>query len=169
MPYYRCPACGLTSYSAAGYSAVSACPNCSGELPEDARLYPGLDPDIARQFGARPEAVSEARRALVGLALPQPTRAKLTLLVSELMTNAVRHTGRPAGDPVNLQVVRDARRVRLTVRDRGQGFEPRALHHRDPLAGGGRGLAIIDALSDAWGVDRAPDSCAVWCEVAAAG
>jgi anti-sigma regulatory factor (Ser/Thr protein kinase) len=168
MPYYRCPACGLTSYSAAGYSDVPACPSCSGELPADARLYPGIERGIARELRSRPEAVAEARHALVGLALPQATRDKLALLVSELMTNAVRHTRRPPGDPVNLEVVRDARRVRLTVRDRGQGFEPPVLHHRAPLTGGGRGLAIVDALSDAWGVDRAPDSCAVWCEVAAA-
>jgi anti-sigma regulatory factor (Ser/Thr protein kinase) len=167
MPYYRCPGCGLTSYSVAGHSTFSACPNCSGELPEDARFYPGRDKNLARDFGARPECIAQARRALVGLALPRAARDTLSLLVSELMTNAVCHTGRPPGDPISLRVTRTAGRVRLSVCDGGHGFDRPALEHRDPLAVGGQGLAIVDALSESWGVRRHPDSCTVWCEVAA--
>lgn len=36
MPYYRCADCGLSSYSAAGYSTPKACPNCSAALPDKA-------------------------------------------------------------------------------------------------------------------------------------
>jgi hypothetical protein len=32
MPYYRCPSCGLTSYSAAGHSTVAECPTCGTSL-----------------------------------------------------------------------------------------------------------------------------------------
>jgi hypothetical protein len=35
MPYYRCPACGLTTYSAAGYTSASVCSACLEALPAD--------------------------------------------------------------------------------------------------------------------------------------
>ena len=38
MPYYRCAACGLTTYSAGSYSSASACSACLEALPDDAKL-----------------------------------------------------------------------------------------------------------------------------------
>jgi anti-sigma regulatory factor (Ser/Thr protein kinase) len=99
--------------------------------------------------------------------LPQATRERLTLLVSELVTNAIRHAGLRPGDPIDVQATRHAGRVRLAVHDGGVGFEAPAVDGRDPLAPGGKGLTIVAALSDCWGVDRSGDGCTVWCEVAA--
>ena len=76
MPYYRCAACGLTTYSAASYSSASACPACLEALSDDSKLdvVPGANHDVSRTLLARPEAAAEARRALSGLALPTVTR-----------------------------------------------------------------------------------------------
>jgi anti-sigma regulatory factor (Ser/Thr protein kinase) len=167
MPYYRCAACGLTTYSAAAHSTARTCPNCSVPLSDEARLCLAPKPiaDIARTLTARPEAAADARRALVGLPLSQMIRAKLELLVSELVTNSIRHAGLAAEDPVRLRVTHRAGRVRIAVRDGGRGFAAPSQEGRDPLTPGGHGLLIVDAMSERWGIDCV-DGCTVWCEVA---
>jgi anti-sigma regulatory factor (Ser/Thr protein kinase) len=168
MPYYLCAACGLTSYSAAAYSTARGCPNCSVALPDDAKLdlTPGIGRRTTHVVRARPEAAPEARRALVGLALPEVTRDKLALLVTELVSNAVRHAGLAIFEPVDVEVTYPDGHVRLAVHDGGRGFVPDTLERRDPLTPSGQGLVIVAALSDAWGVERNEDGCTVWCEVA---
>jgi anti-sigma regulatory factor (Ser/Thr protein kinase) len=167
MPYYRCPGCGLTVHSAAAYFTARTCPDCSAALPEDARLYltPGGGRSIRRVLGARPEAVGKARRALVGLPVPRSVRDRLTLLVSELVTNSIRHAGLRADEPISVHITSRAGRVRLAVHDGGPGFVPAAPAGRDPLAVGGHGCAIVAALSDGWGVECDAGGCTVWCEV----
>jgi anti-sigma regulatory factor (Ser/Thr protein kinase) len=166
MPYYRCAACGLTSYCAAAHSTARTCPNCSEPLSDGARLQtPRPVAEIARGLTARPEAVADARRALIGFPLPQVIRSKLELLVSELVTNSIRHAGLAAGDPVGLRVTHRDGRVRLAVRDGGRGFAAPSQEGRDLLTPGGHGLLLVDALSESWGVD-CEDGCTVWCEVA---
>jgi anti-sigma regulatory factor (Ser/Thr protein kinase) len=168
MPYYRCPVCGLTSYSAAAYSTASLCPSCSVSLPDDAKL--DLAPGAARRFRrvlrARPEAVSEARGALVGFALPEIARERLAVIVSELVTNSVRHAGLSAVDPISIYVTNRGGRVRLAVHDGGRGFALPSPDGRDLLATSGQGLVIVAALSETWGVDCDRDGCTVWCELA---
>jgi anti-sigma regulatory factor (Ser/Thr protein kinase) len=167
MPYHRCVACGLTSYSAAAHSSASACPTCAAALTDDSRLYlvAGATYDVSRTLVARPEAAADARRLLVGLALPELTRENLALLVTELVTNAVQHAGLAASDPVRVRVNNRPGGVRLAVHDGGTGFTLAALDDHDPLLAGGRGLSIVAALSDAWGVDCGPSGCTVWCDV----
>jgi anti-sigma regulatory factor (Ser/Thr protein kinase) len=168
MPYYRCPACGLTTYSAASHSSASACPACLEALPDNAKLYvvPGQEHDVSYTLRARPAAAAEARRALVGLALPKVTRENLALLVSELVTNSVRHAGLSAGAPIGVQVNNGSGNVRLAVHDDGPGF-PFPSHQPDaPLAADGRGLVIVASLSEEWGVDSNADGCTVWCQIA---
>jgi anti-sigma regulatory factor (Ser/Thr protein kinase) len=170
MPYYRCTACGLTSYSAAAYSTAPSCPACAAILAEAAKLHlvPGEDRDLTRTLAARPESVAEARRTLVGLPLPDDSRQELALLVSELVTNSIRHAGLAAGDPVDMHVSISEGRVRLAVHDCGPGFE-RPRPARNPLAVGGQGFALVDALTDAWGVDADAAGCTVWCELPVRG
>lgn len=167
MPYHRCSACGLTSYSAAAHSAASVCPNCSAALREDSKLYlvPGARRDLGCSFSVRPQAAAEARRALVGLALPAPTRETLALVVSELVSNAVRHAGLFAGDAIRLRITNGDGRVRVEVHDRGHGFKAPTAD-ADPLTPGGQGLVIVAAVSEAWGVGYDDDGCTVWAEVA---
>ncbi|MGW4778779.1 SpoIIE family protein phosphatase [Streptomyces filamentosus] len=82
------------------------------------------------------------------------------LIVSELVTNAVRH-GAP---PVALRLLRGESTLTVEVRDGA----PTAPHLRHARAGdeGGRGLHICATLADAWGVRYETDGKTVWAEVA---
>jgi anti-sigma regulatory factor (Ser/Thr protein kinase) len=168
MPYYLCDACGLTSYSAARYSSPMACPTCRAALTDDEKIaiVPGSVHDVSCTLPARPAAAAQARRAFAFLALPEITREDLALLVSELVTNAVRHAGLSSGDPIDVKLVNGGRTVRLAVHDGGGGFTFSPARDDGPPAAGGRGLAIVDALSANWGVDRDGAGCTVWCELA---
>ena len=107
-------------------------------------------------------APAEARRAVVSLPLSEPARKKLALLVSELVSNSIRHARLSAGDPIDMQLVSENGQVWIAVHDSGPGFDPEG--HRQ--WGDWRfGLAIIAALADKWGVDRSPDGCTVWCSM----
>ncbi|SEL84780.1 ATP-binding protein [Nonomuraea pusilla] len=81
------------------------------------------------------------------------------LVVSELVTNALRHG---AGAPV-LRVECDHDRVRVEVRDTGE----RLPEPREPEPGSGWGLRVVDMLSTGWGVRGDGEGKAVWCELAA--
>jgi two-component sensor histidine kinase len=117
---------------------------------------------------ARPEAAPQARHALAGLALAEATRENLALVVTELVTNVVRHAGLSASDTFSVQLTNSDRGLRLAVHDGGRGFPAEEQAQSDDLLGtGGRGLVIVAALSDAWGVDSDEDGCTVWCEMPA--
>ncbi|MEO3845772.1 ATP-binding protein, partial [Streptomyces sp. B22F1] len=82
-------------------------------------------------------------------------RDDLQLLVSELVTNAVRHGAQPAGDHlVELLLWPADGHYWLAVSDPGPGLP--ALSPAPPDAAdtacGGRGLLLVDALAAAWGV-----------------
>ncbi len=72
------------------------------------------------------------------------------LLVSELVTNAVRHP-RDTG-PIELAVDVGRRRVRIEVTDPGSGFDRPRVGEPPPDALGGRGLLIVDRLASRWGI-----------------
>jgi anti-sigma regulatory factor (Ser/Thr protein kinase) len=129
--------------------------------PETARV-------VTRIVSSRPGSVSEARGEVDGLPLPEATRATLSLLVSELVTNSVRHSNLPLDSPVSLLITLRPARVRLAVHDGGLGFEPSSLGGGGggPLVVGGQGLVIVATLSEAWGVESDAGGCTVWCEVA---
>ena len=102
-------------------------------------------------------AGSVARDLVLDFLADQPTTDELrhnaALVAYELVANAVVH-GRPDSDgtiELTCEVDDDALVVR--VRDAGSrgAVEPRAL---EPEVGHGRGLAIVDALSSSWTVDR---------------
>ena len=82
------------------------------------------------------------------------------LLVSELITNAVRHGSGPS---VSLTARVRGGAVRIEVVDGGDGFvAPSGLP--DASSPNGRGLQIVDSLSDAWGVYEG-NSTHVWFEI----
>jgi anti-sigma regulatory factor (Ser/Thr protein kinase) len=80
------------------------------------------------------------------------------LLVSELVTNAVKYGGE---GPVEIVVDRTGGHARFTVRDRG-GPGPLPEIRTPGTAGGGHGLRLVDSISDRWGV--AHGSTIVWFE-----
>ena len=83
----------------------------------------------------------------------------VTLLVSELVTNSVVHAGSDAEVAVLLKP--DALRIEVT--DQGSGIP----WSRDapPDATSGRGLAMVEKLSSAWGVEAGDGGKTVWFEV----
>lgn len=123
----------------------------------------------AGQFdvGGGPEAIRRARAALVdfvGDVIAPDRLYDLQLLVSEVVTNAVRHGGARQGEHVDLRVSLTADQVRLEVRDPGPGFS--ALRPELPATdrGGGYGLYLVDLYADDWGVSGAEGTC-VWFQV----
>ena len=102
---------------------------------------------------ARPAAIGRARHevedALAQAEVDRRTSGDLMLLVSELVTNAVRHA-RSDRFEVRLDVAPE--KLRLEVHDEGSGFVPEIAPSDD--GSGGYGLFIVDRLADRWGVER---------------
>jgi anti-sigma regulatory factor (Ser/Thr protein kinase) len=83
------------------------------------------------------------------------------LLVSELVTNAMRH----GGEPIRLVADLTASGLRVEVYDGNSDAVP-AIRDIRPDAPGGRGLRLVDALADRWGTTEvAGDGKFVWFEI----
>ena len=83
-----------------------------------------------------------------------------TLLVSELVTNAVKYG--PEDEAIELTIAADDQHVRFTVHDLGRGPLPEMRDADDPTPGG-HGLRLVDALAERWGTERG--STRVWFEL----
>lgn len=99
------------------------------------------------------------RRALQGLDSGHIETA--AVMTDELVTNAVTH-GRP---PIVLAIHLDRKSVSVAVSDQGPGLP--TLRPMVRRAESGRGLLIVDVLSDQWGVDPLPAGKRVWFRMAA--
>ncbi|MFB9246603.1 ATP-binding protein [Sphaerisporangium melleum] len=97
------------------------------------------------------------------LGAEHPILDEVTLLASELTTNAVVHSRSRGSGDVTISLAQCGHIVRLTVRDAGADTRPQVC---DDLDGeGGRGLFLVEQISRRWGVDEDGDGRAVWCEV----
>jgi anti-sigma regulatory factor (Ser/Thr protein kinase) len=117
--------------------------------------------DLARD----PDSAAEARRAL-GEVSDHLTPRRLEdarLLVSELVTNAIRHAGLGEEETIKLVLVAGERALRIEVCDPGQGFEI-TQPEPDPARPSGWGLYLVRELSDRWGVERNVET-RVWFEL----
>jgi anti-sigma regulatory factor (Ser/Thr protein kinase) len=109
-------------------------------------------------------APGAARRAMGDLQelVDHPVYDDLLLLVSELVTNGVRHARQGPKGWVNLQVRWTHDVVRVEVTDPGQGFgevrEPTIYQES------GWGLFLVEQVSSRWGVDRSRGN-TVWFEL----
>jgi len=125
-------------------------------------------PETARIALPRsPASVGKARRFIQARAaawsFPEPAGSQLVLIGSELVTNAVLH----ARTELTVTLERRGGRVRISVKDRSRA--PATLRHYQADALTGRGLGVVAALSDRWGISAAPDGKVVWAEVDAGG
>lgn len=114
---------------------------------------------------SRPESAALARRLAQVVVLRQwglsPKVVEDTvLLVSELVGNAVRHTGARA---FGLRMRRRRGWIRVEVRDPSRGLP--CLMPVQELDVSGRGLFLVDKLSDRWGVDLLPRGKTTWFEM----
>jgi anti-sigma regulatory factor (Ser/Thr protein kinase) len=83
----------------------------------------------------------------------------VALLVSETVTNAIKH----ADPPVELRLHREGGRLRVEVRD----TSPRrpVVKAYDPDRESGRGMELVEALADTWGVRGCDPGKVVWFEL----
>lgn len=114
---------------------------------------------------SRPESAATARRLAQVVVLRQwGLTPKMTedavLLVSELVGNAVRHTGARV---FGLRMRRRRGWIRVEVRDPSRGLP--CLMPVQELDVSGRGLFLVDKLSDRWGVDLLPRGKTTWFEM----
>ncbi|MFD1118450.1 ATP-binding protein [Sphaerisporangium aureirubrum] len=115
---------------------------------------------VIELFGS-PESVSLAREYVkTTIGDSHPALDDVTLLVSELVTNAVVHSGSRDGGKVTLTIADRRDHVHVEVRDSGGDAVPRPC--ADPLAEGGRGLLLVDIISTCWGVKEDIAGRTVW-------
>jgi Histidine kinase-like ATPase domain len=117
----------------------------------DLRLLPGA------------HAPSDARRSLAPLraTVPDPVRERAELLLSEVVTNSVRHAALGPGDTIEVHVRGSPSLIQVDVIDPGPGFESLG---REPDLGGGWGVWLLDRLATRWGVER-DGATRVWFEL----
>jgi anti-sigma regulatory factor (Ser/Thr protein kinase) len=129
-----------------------AVPRCKGPIIQ-VLLPPDTDsPRRARRFVE--DALCDGAPAdVVELAV---------LLVSEVVTNAILH----ARSSVRVAITWDNQRLRVEVADKSAA-RPVARQFA-PDSGTGRGLRLIEELSDAWGTQLVVDGKVVWFELAGA-
>ncbi len=130
------------------------------DTDESARLH--------LELPALPQSVAVARARIAALGeVDGGALDALLIVVSELVTNAVRHAGLSSGQMLTLRAARLHDRVRVEVVDHGEGFDPARVMRIEPTIAGGYGLRIVARLSERWGTE--PDSGTVWAEVATPG
>jgi anti-sigma regulatory factor (Ser/Thr protein kinase) len=99
----------------------------------------------------------------VAAAAPPKLMNDVLLLTNELVTNAMRHAGHAAEDPIDVEISVDDRTIRVTVRDKGPGFDPARRRERTDV--GGWGLVLVGTLSSRWAVETRDTGTDVWFEV----
>ena len=121
--------------------------------------------ELSLRLNPGPEAIPAARKAMDGLdgLIQRPVWEDLRLLVSEVVTNGVRHGSRRGRVTVLVSVTDKV--VRVEVSDCGRGFNPpqAPIPHADGT--GGWGLQLVDRVATTWGV-KVNDLTKVWFELA---
>jgi anti-sigma regulatory factor (Ser/Thr protein kinase) len=138
----------------------------SGAAPdaEDSALDLLGDPSVGEvHLTSRPESASTARRLALSVIRRwglDPVGETVELLVSELVGNAVRHTG---ARTFGLRMQRRRGWIRVEVRDPSRALPCLLPVHEMDTSG--RGLFLVDQLSDRWGVDLLPRGKTTWFEL----
>ena len=125
---------------------------------------------VQLEVGPDPAEVGRARRwarsrlAGSGIEDDEPVAETLILLISELVTNAVVHTGCPAVLRMLFGLgAAEAGTVRVEVAD-ASACPPRPRHAEGDDTNG-RGLELVDGLADRWGWQPEGAGKRIWCEV----
>jgi anti-sigma regulatory factor (Ser/Thr protein kinase) len=118
-----------------------------------------------RSFPAIPQSVHAARRFATDTlsSSPASTVEAVELMVSELATNCIRHER----TNFHITILGSAQEIRVEVTDSGSGTP--TMRSPGPDEPSGRGLQIVDMLSDSWGVEpEHPSGKTVWFTMPAA-
>ncbi|MFJ3886223.1 ATP-binding protein [Streptomyces rubrogriseus] len=123
-------------------------------------------PSWAVEFAALKEEVAVIRRearAHLGVWGLQDLVDEAQLCVSELVANVITHVG--VGTPTKLTVQLNGPFLRIEVHDPEARALPKVVA-ADFEAEGGRGMALVGAVADRWGVQLDADGKVTWCELA---
>jgi len=101
------------------------------------------------------------RRHLAGR-MAEHELADAELVVTELLSNSMRHAGIARNAPLRVRVSTDGAVLHLEVEDGGRTGAVR-IRESDPVTGG-IGLKLVDALALAWGVERGSRT-TVWADL----
>lgn len=131
------------------------------------KVRPGSIPDLQIDLPHSPLAPSLARQALDTLSGPIDAECMddLRLLVSEVVTNSVRHAPPGAKGLIQLTIMTTQESVRAEIRDSGPGFTfvPRSRRFNiDQVSGWG--LDIVRRVAESWGISNEGGVC-VWFEI----
>jgi anti-sigma regulatory factor (Ser/Thr protein kinase) len=134
-------------------------PTGCGAPPAAAMMFA----EFSHDYPGRPEAVGQARAWAVGCIGGCPDADDVALCLSEATSNAVKFTRSGAGGTFTVRIAAHPGRVRVEVADQGGPATP-APRAAAGTAEGGRGLALIEALATAWGVNGGEAGRSVWME-----
>ena len=117
-----------------------------------------------------PEAPQRVRRRLrerLDEVLDSTTERDLELLISEVVTNAVRYGTADRRSDIKVQVKLDSDTITAHIEDSGPVFSPATRPTpRFERGAGGFGLFLLDKLSTRWGVERGETGFHVWFRLA---
>lgn len=147
-------------------------PAGSGHEPARARQEPAARRSAvlgSLTIPGTPRHVASARAFITRTLSRQPgiDSDAATLLTSELVTNAIRHTKSGHGGEVTVVVVGLPDGVLVEVTDQGSPGAP--VVKSDPYTAGGHGLCLVQQLAGQWGYLRAPAGTTVWFHLPDAG
>lgn len=115
------------------------------------------------------EEVAGVRHALESLGLPAVMLDDAALLVSELVSNSIRHSGLRPEDEIRITAdLSDQRRLRVMVRDRSAGQPPPPVSmsiRPAPGAESGWGLYLVDQIASHWGTVDDGEGGGYWFEL----
>jgi len=114
-----------------------------------------------------PASVAQARHATDALAglLSAASLEDVRLMLSELVTNSIRHARLEAGELIEIRSDLRGQTLRTSVRDHGVGFVPSPRSTASP-DDRGWGLFLVSRLADRWGITGRGGRTTVWFEVA---
>lgn len=120
--------------------------------------------DVRLRLSPDPSEVRVARDSVEGLAeaVYPAVLETVRLVISELVTNAIRHGDLGPREDIELRVSLTANAVRVEVTDDGRGFRPSP--RPTPRGTSGYGLFLVEQLAERWGV-TADGRTRVWAEV----
>jgi anti-sigma regulatory factor (Ser/Thr protein kinase) len=118
------------------------------------------------EFAGGTRAPTVARQVVQGLGTELDVRRlnEVRLLVTELVTNCVRHAGIDREATVTVSLELDESNLYVAVSNPGAAFEAPEPPPESAESEGGRGLVLVDRLADRWGIDDVHEA-RVWFEV----
>jgi len=138
----------------------------TGQVAESSASATDTADSLVFELTARPTAGAAARVALLADQdmLPTPVRDDVLLLLTELVTNAVRHSEAGADRALRVELRQRAEAVRVAVFDEGGGFAAEAPHSERDRSGGW-GLFLVDQIADRWAVKPTATGTCAWFEI----